>query len=157
MKTINPNESSPELEERVKKMAQYMLALRQIQNKTQAEFISSLGSLSLQQLNVLNIVGDTQPCTMSDIAKRASLSLSSITLIMDKLVKAKLVVRTRTSEDRRIVFAKLSPEGEQIYHLQIEHIHTIVRNILGVLTNDEQRTFIDIFQKIAQSITQPIE
>lgn len=140
------------LDERSGQMARAMLLLRRMQDKNTADFITSLGSLSMQQLAVLNIVGDNEPCTMSEIARKASLSLSSITILIDKLFKAKLVKRLRSDEDRRIVLATLTAEGKKIYQIQIEHTHAVIRRIFSVLSPTEQDQLIRIFQKITLSL-----
>ncbi|MHB1947341.1 MAG: MarR family winged helix-turn-helix transcriptional regulator [Gammaproteobacteria bacterium] len=139
------------LESRVEKLAQYMLLLRKMQDKTGAEFLASLGGLSMQEVNVLNIIGDFEPCIMSDIAKHAALSLSSVTVIVDKLVKANLVVRIRSEQDRRIVHGSLTADGKKIYQIQIQHMHEVLRKLLSSLSIEEQENFLKIFQKITRA------
>ena len=139
------------IHERVKKMTSYMLALRRMQDKSKADFLSSLGGLNLPQLNVLNIIGDNEPCTMGDIAKRAALSLSSVTLIVDKLARSKLVLRIRSKTDRRIVYAKLAPEGQQLYQIQIEHLHVVGNKMLSSLSDEEQDMLLQILHKLTMS------
>lgn len=139
------------LEQRVQKLAQYMLLLRKMQDQSGADFLASLGGLSMQEVNVLNIIGDSEPCIMSDIAKRAALSLSSVTVIVDKLVKADLVQRVRSEEDRRIVRGSLTSEGKKIYLIQIQHMHDVLRKLLNPLSVEEQENFIEIFQKITHA------
>jgi DNA-binding MarR family transcriptional regulator len=148
--TTMTNKIKPNLEERIQQLAQCFLALRKMQDKTGAEFIASLGNLSMQELGVINIIGDNEPCIMSEIAKQASLSLSSITVIMDKLVKAKLVKRVRSDEDRRIVQGALTPKGHDIYKVQIAHMHEIVRKMLNPLSVEEQESLLSIFCKLTQ-------
>jgi len=149
-----PSDQKPKnaLEERVLEFGQYLLLFRNIQNQSDALFLNSLGKLSMQELNVLNIIGDSQLTIMSEIAKKASLSLSSVTVIVEKLVKAKLVKRVRSEEDRRIVKGTLTTDGDKIYQLQIQHMHSIVRNILNTLSVDEQIDLLKIFKKITQSL-----
>jgi DNA-binding MarR family transcriptional regulator len=143
----------PPLELRVQKLAQYLIALRKMQDKTDAVLLQSLGNVSIQELNVLNIIGDNEPCIMSEIARQAALSLSSVTVIVEKLVKKKLVKRVRSDEDRRIVRGSLTEEGKKIHLAQIEHMHAVLRKILNALTVDEQENFLHIFHKITISLT----
>lgn len=136
------------LNDRVTQLAGSLIALRRLQDEADIAFLASLGGLSLQQLNILNIVGDREPCTMSEIAKQAHLSLSSITSVVDKMVKSKLIDRYRSEDDRRIVYAKLSQEGKRIYQIQIEHIHAVVRKLLQALNPEEQDNLTQIIQKL---------
>jgi DNA-binding MarR family transcriptional regulator len=140
------------LNQRIEELGRYLLIMRKAQDASTAAFVASLGGLSLQELNVINIVGDNEPCIMSEIAKQAALSLSSVTVIVDKLVKANLVQRIRSEEDRRIVSASLTEEGKQVYFVQIKHIHEIIHRILSSLASDEQETFLKLFQKITQAM-----
>lgn len=149
-KQLNTTENTT-LEHRVEELAQYLLLLRKMQDTSGAEFLTSLGGLSLQEVNVLNIIGDHEPCIMSDIAKHAVLSLSSVTVIVDKLVKANLVERVRSEEDRRIVRGSLTLEGKKIYQIQIQHMHDVLRKVLSPLTVEEQENFLKIFQKITRA------
>lgn len=131
--------------------SQYLLLLRKLQDKNDAEFLRSLGNLSMQELNILNAIGDSGSCTMGEIAKQVSLSLSSVTLIADKLVKAKLVARIRSEEDRRIVRGSLTAEGKKIYQLQLQHLHKVIKKMLDMLTTDEKKNLLNIFRKFTQN------
>ena len=144
-------EQTSSIEARVHELSHYLLLLRKMQDKSGAEFLTSLGGLSMQELNVLNIIGDHAPCIMSDIAKNAVLSLSSVTVIVEKLVKANLVQRVRSDVDRRIVRGSLTKEGEKIYKIQIKHMDDVLHRMLNSLTIEEQENFLKIFQKILHS------
>ncbi len=139
------------LDQHVQELAHHLLLLRKMQDKADTELLSSLGKLSMQELNILNIIGDTEPCIMSDIAKRAVLSLSSVTVIVDKLVKSKLVQRVRSEEDRRIVRGSLTEDGRKIYQVQIKHMQDVLSKMLNVLTSEERESFLHIFQKITRA------
>jgi DNA-binding MarR family transcriptional regulator len=143
--------NSTELNQQVEEFGRYLLLLRKMQDKSGAEFLRSLGNLSMQELNILNAIGDHESCTMSDIAKQVSLSLSSVTVIADKLVKAKLVERIRSEEDRRIVRGTLTAEGKKIYHLQIHHLHDVLKKMLGMLSEEERKNLLTIFNKFTQN------
>ncbi len=152
MNQIKADDQKSTFDERIEKFAQYLLLLRKSQDKKDSEFIAALGKLSLQELNVLNIIGDSESCIMRDVAKQASLSLSSITVIVDKLVKAKLALRLRNEDDRRIVYATLTAEGKKIYHHQIRHVHEVLRKMLEGLTTEEQESLLKILQKIIRNL-----
>jgi MarR family 2-MHQ and catechol resistance regulon transcriptional repressor len=140
------------LDDRVKKMTAYLLAFRNLQDQSDTAFLASLGGLNLPQLNVLNAIGDNELCTMGEIAKRVVLSLSSVTLIVDKLVKLKLVLRVRGKTDRRIVYAKLTAEGEKIHQVQIEHLQLVGNKMLSALTAEEQDMLLSLLHKLTTPI-----
>ncbi len=136
-----------DFEVRVNQFVLVMLAIRQGQDKANADFIAKLGNLSLQQLNVINVIGIHEPCTMTKVADNVLVSLSSVTLIVNKLVKMNIVKRKRSKEDRRVVYVELDEKGKKLFEMQVEHIQKRGRKLLGVLSEDEQIAFLNICQK----------
>jgi DNA-binding MarR family transcriptional regulator len=59
---------------------------------------------------------DAAPCgklTMSELAQSVLLSQSGVTRLVDRLVRSGLVVREGCSEDRRVMYARLTEEGRE--------------------------------------------
>ena len=59
---------------------------------------------------------DAAPCgklTMSELAQSVLLSQSGVTRLVDRLVRSGLVVREGCSEDRRVMYARLTDEGRE--------------------------------------------
>ena len=86
---------------------------------------------------------------MSDIAAKLQLSLSSITGIVDKLEAKKIVRRSRSIEDRRIIHVVLTDEGHKVYKTAMDGHLEKVRTHLNALSPQEQDIFIALFRKIA--------
>lgn len=138
--------------ELIERFAKSLLIIRKLQDKKDAEFLNSLGKFSLQQLSIINTIGDRQIATMSEIAKHISMSLSSVTILVDKLVKQGIVKRIRDKEDRRIVRGSLTKKGNEIYQVQVDHLNDVVKKLFMVLTEEEQTTLVNVFEKITQYI-----
>src|SRR5512141_2056646 len=71
--------------------------------------------LSATQYNVLRILRgspDGLPC--GEIANRLITRDPDITRLLDRLEKRGWIVRGRESKDRRVVFARITPEGLQL-------------------------------------------
>ena len=69
--------------------------------------------VSLHEYEVLLVLGETpeQRMRMSDLAAAALLSQSGLTRLVDRLVDAGSVERTRCEDDRRGLNAELTPAG----------------------------------------------
>jgi len=76
------------------------------------EWLSS--DLTVAQLRVLLVLQAAGPSRMSDIAAALEIALPTATGIVDKLVKKGLVVREADLQDRRLVIAGLSAEGQEL-------------------------------------------
>ena len=79
--------------------------------------------------------------------------MSSITGIVDKLETKKVVRRSRSIEDRRIVQVVLTEEGNKVFQTAMEGHLEMVRTHLNALSPQEQDVFLALFQKIAAVIT----
>ena|SRR3990167_9504677 len=140
-------------EDQVAEFTSVMLAIRQMQEKANMEFLARLGNINLQQLNVLNVIGELGSCAMSEVANNVLVSLSSVTLIVNKLVEMGLVDRQHSKKDRRVVYVSLSNKGKEMFDAQVEHIREVGRNLLSLLNEDEQATFLTICRRFAAAKT----
>ena len=68
--------------------------------------------LTTPQLVIIQAVGDLKDPTVSDIAKAVSLSLATVTTILNRLERNGIVNRARSSVDRRRVIVTLTEEGQ---------------------------------------------
>ncbi|HIK14504.1 MAG TPA: winged helix-turn-helix transcriptional regulator [Leptolyngbyaceae cyanobacterium M33_DOE_097] len=111
-------------------------------------------NLNKQECRVINVVGQFQPLMMREIAERAKLSITNATGIVDKLVKRKCLRRDRSDEDRRIVRIRLTPEGEEIYAMEVENYRKVSRAILDSLDEPEQQEMLRMMRKVAVQLNQ---
>ena len=70
--------------------------------------------LTAPQLVIIKAVGSLTEPTVSDVAKAVSLSLATVTTILNRLETNHLVQRTRSKVDRRQVIVTLTPSGEAL-------------------------------------------
>jgi DNA-binding MarR family transcriptional regulator len=72
-----------------------------------------LAELTLTQVQVLRSVREGRQ-TLGKLGQANGLSATSVTRIVDRLERRRLVSRRRESEDRRLVQVYLEPEGERL-------------------------------------------
>jgi DNA-binding MarR family transcriptional regulator len=68
------------------------------------------------QLICLRVLTQHGPMTAGALARAVDLSQATLTGILDRLVKRRLVTRRRSSKDRRRVTVALTAEGERLVH-----------------------------------------
>lgn len=111
--------------------------------------------INVQEAHLLISIGNEGPLTMSEIARKLHLTLSSVTTLVDKLEKRKFVCRARTIEDRRLVRVELTGVGRKHYNL-LESAHlTFTASMLKILDPAERQVFLSLFRKISQSLSKP--
>lgn len=94
--------------------------------------------LTNNDMHVIEAIGIGTPKNMSSIAKQLSVTVGTLTISMNSLVKKGYVVRQRGSEDRRVVYISLSEKGKLAY----EHHAAFHKKMIDATINrlDEEET-----------------
>ena len=96
--------------------------------------------LSPTQYNVLRILRGTPeglPC--GEIASRLITRDPDVTRLLDRMEKRGLIARTRESRDRRMVLARITPEGLTLVDGMDEPVQKIHKKQLGHLGKERLR------------------
>jgi DNA-binding MarR family transcriptional regulator len=107
--------------------------------------VLKIGDLSATQYNVLRILRgslDGLPC--GEIASRMITRDPDITRLLDRLEKRGLISRCRETKDRRMVMARITPEGLKLLARLDEPVQTAHRKQLGHLGRDRLRTLTEL-------------
>lgn len=80
---------------------------------------------------------------ISEISKKISLSNSTISGIIDRLEKRELVTRSRSEEDRRIVYVNLTPKFEEIHKGMYKKTGESFEDLLSAGTSEELEKIIE--------------
>src|SRR3954471_18644275 len=105
-----------------------------------AQVVESHG-ITIQQYNVLRILrgaGDAGLPTLA-IRDRMIEEAAGITRLLDKLETAGLVVRERSTPDRRQVLCHITPVGIRLLASLDTPVETAIESALSMLDNQEQR------------------
>ncbi len=112
--------------------------------------ITSSDELNLQELKIVDFIGQRESCIMREIAENMKVAVSTMTGIIDKLEDKDFVKRERNDEDRRIVRVMLTNKGQKIYQAFVESHMELSRRMLQSLAEDEQKIYLELTKKIAQ-------
>jgi MarR family transcriptional regulator, 2-MHQ and catechol-resistance regulon repressor len=107
--------------------------------------------LNVQELRIVELLGDEGPHIMRELAEYLAVAVNSMTSIVDNLENKALVRRLRSEEDRRVVRVELTSSGREVYQSLVEVKLRLFRSMLGALTEDEQEIFLVLFRKIARA------
>ncbi|MET0953928.1 MAG: MarR family transcriptional regulator [Aeromicrobium sp.] len=103
-------------------------------------------------LATLRRSGDPFRMTAGELASASLVSTGGVTLRVDRLETAGLVVRRRTGADRRIVHIQLTPLGRELIDSVIDDHFTNEARMLHELSTDEQRTLAALLSRLEKSI-----
>ncbi|MDQ0214844.1 MarR family 2-MHQ and catechol resistance regulon transcriptional repressor [Oikeobacillus pervagus] len=115
------------------------------------EFIQEQG-LNPTEFAVLELLFHKGPQPLQQIGNKILLASGSITYVVDKLEKKKLLKRVSCPKDRRVTYAEISEEGknfiEDIFPQHERNIH----QLMNVLSNEEKDEVIRLLKKLGLSI-----
>jgi len=88
------------------------------------------------------------PVRITDIARWLDRSVNSVSMIIDRMVKAGLVRRTRDRKDRRTVFVTTTPKAEKGYVLASVAGWELIQEILSSLSDEDKLILIRLLETL---------
>jgi DNA-binding MarR family transcriptional regulator len=88
------------------------------------------------------------PVRPTDVARWLDLSTNSVSMIIDRMVKAGLVKRVRDRKDRRTVFLTITSKAEKAYVLASVAGWELIQEILAPLSDKDKRTLIKLLEML---------
>jgi len=106
--------------------------------------------LSPQQYNILRILRGAQGNKMSmrDVLRRMLDRSPNATRLTDKLIAKGLVLRTRCTDDRRVVHLMISAKGLELVNSMDQDTERVARTVARKLTAEEARTMNQLLDKL---------
>ena len=113
-----------------------------------SECSRALNEMTGAQKRILFFLDMEGPQRMSGIARLMGVSLPAATIVVDKLVAARLVKRSADPADRRVVRIALTRKGKKVINELKKFHEDRFREILKKLTAEEQVELITAFERI---------
>ena len=107
--------------------------------------------LSGHQASVLDHLDDVHPTPLFDLARHMGVTASTMSLTMDRLVRAGYVVRARSSEDHRRLDLRLTPAGLRIKKQQKVLEPELVASVLSHLDERKRKQALRGLELIAEA------
>lgn len=114
--------------------------------------VARRANLTGPQLTVVKMLEQIGDLSLSELSERIRAQNSTVTGIIDRMEREGLVVRARSSEDRRVVKIKLTDKGAKLAReIKVEPME-IFRSALESLSAQESRDLMKILTKIAKRV-----
>jgi MarR family transcriptional regulator, 2-MHQ and catechol-resistance regulon repressor len=111
--------------------------------------------LTPSQYNVLRILrGEGNPLPCLEIADRLIAAVPGITGLLDRLELAGLIGRERSSDDRRVVFAAITPHGLELLARLDGPLEEQHKRLIGHLTRAELTELCRLLEKARESLAE---
>ena len=88
-------------------------------------------------MHIIEAIGVEEPRNMSEIARRLSITVSTLTTNMNGLEKKGYIVRTRSVEDKRVVYVKLTEKGKKAFYHHRDFHRKMIRALVKDLNEED--------------------
>lgn len=112
----------------------------------------AFSDLSITEIHTIEAVGLYQPRTMSEIAAELGITLGTLTIAVDKLIRKGYLERSRSDADRRIVYITLTKRGKLAYRIHEKFHMDMVKAIMMDFTSQEEEVLLEALRKLNQHL-----
>ena len=102
------------------------------------------------EFGVLEALYHKGPLTQGQLGERILLTSGSITAVVDKLEQRGLVARRPCAEDRRIVYAELTPAGVDLIAMVFPEHARVLRDAMAGLTTEEKQVATVLLRRLGR-------
>ena len=99
-------------------------------------------------MHVIDAIGVGTPKNMSTIARELSVTVGTLTIAMNSLVKKGYVMRERSNEDRRVVYISLSEKGKKAYEHHADFHRQMIQGVMEELDEEELEVLVKTLKQL---------
>ena len=104
--------------------------------------------LTYNDMHILDAVGVEESRNMSAIAKRLRVTMGTLTVAMNGLVRKGYVTRERGEADRRVVYIRLTEKGRRAYESHNTFHQEMIEAAIEELNDEEKRILVQTLEKL---------
>ena len=93
-------------------------------------------------MHVIEEVGIEEPRNMSSVAKSLSITVGTLTISVNNLVKKGYIHRVRSNEDRRVVLISLTDKGKKAFNHHKKFHEDMIQSLIAGLSEKEINTLV---------------
>lgn len=113
-----------------------------------ALIIGDYKDISVNDMHILEAIGIHEPRNMSAVSRDLSVTVGTLTIAVNSLVKKGYVKRVRSEEDRRVVLISLTQKGEKAYFHHKNFHDKMVLAVLKDLNAEETEALTRALTKL---------
>ncbi len=104
--------------------------------------------ISVNDMHIIEAVGIDSPKTMSAVSKTLGVTMGTLTIGINGLVKKGYVERNRSEKDRRIVYASLTDKGIAAYNHHMSFHKNMIESVMNDLSEEEAQILTKTFVRL---------
>ena len=110
--------------------------------ESKALITSEFKDISVNDMHIIEAIGEREPKNMSSVAKIMSVTVGTLTIAINSLVKKGYVHRERSEEDRRVVLISLTKKGKKANAHHMKFHDGMIQAVLKDLDEEQQEVLV---------------
>ena len=110
--------------------------------ESKALITSEFKDISVNDMHIVEAIGEKEPKNMSTVAKIMSVTVGTLTIAINSLVKKGYVHRERSEGDRRVVLISLTEKGRKANAHHQKFHDGMIQAVLKDLDEDQQKILV---------------
>jgi MarR family transcriptional regulator, 2-MHQ and catechol-resistance regulon repressor len=108
--------------------------------------------LSPSEFMILEVIYAKRRIPLQQIGEKILITSGSITYNIDKLEEKGLLKRVPSAEDRRIIYAEITEQGDAWFGQIFPQHADVIHGLLGTLNAEEKQTAIELLKKLGKGV-----
>ncbi|GLC29868.1 MarR family winged helix-turn-helix transcriptional regulator [Clostridium omnivorum] len=104
--------------------------------------------LSITEIHTIEAIGMYSARTMSEVAADLDITVGTLTIAINNLVKKGYVERRRAEEDRRVVLIQLNKRGKLAYRIHNKFHMDMIKATIEDITEEEEQVLVKALEKL---------
>ncbi|MGJ7095506.1 MarR family winged helix-turn-helix transcriptional regulator [Vibrio hannami] len=105
---------------------------------------------SLAQTHTIEVLGTHGPLRMKELAQKLGITTGTLTVQIDKLVKAEVIERCAHPDDRRVIVVQLTEEGQNIHSIHNQLHLELVKDLTQGFDQGQEEMLLSCLHKMNQ-------
>lgn len=110
---------------------------------------NSFKGISYNTILYINVIDQTKECTVSKLANQLKITKSAVTLKINEMEKAGIIVKKQSDKDRRIFYIEMSEATKNNLALYDQVFMKIEKKLKELYTEEQLALFNQILNKIS--------
>ncbi len=147
---MNVIDASPETFS-VERLEKSLRTLSDVYRKHQ-EYIKVKYKLSALEMEIIQLVVLEGRKKMKEIGQHFNVKLSTLTSIIDKIERQRLVKRVNSSTDRRVVYLEVSKKGQRLYDNYSRYLGVIAQMMRNAMDDNQFNALVNGLEKMTDIV-----
>ena len=123
----------------------------EIMDKEQKAIITGeFKDITNNDMHIIESVGLSEPKSMSAVARQQSVTVGTLTIAVNALVRKGYVSRVRSEKDRRVVLLSLTEKGGRAYQHHAQFHEQMVQAVMRHMSEEELRVLAKALDNLSE-------